>query len=139
MKIFIANTHSILNSGDAGIVLAQIQFLRKYFPSLQISLSSRTPELDKKTFHPLGVKIFPPIIPAPSIYTGKAQKIWKSLRNLINIQSKKALIQEIKQSDLVVSSGGGYFWSHRKFLPGPMFFQNYLHIKLAVIFKYLGY
>ena len=58
MKIFIANTHSILNSGDAGIVLAQIQFLRKYFPSLQISLSSRTPELDKKTFHPLGVKIF---------------------------------------------------------------------------------
>lgn len=135
MKIFIANTHSILNSGDAGIVLAQIQFLRKYFPSLRISLSSRTPELDKKIYLPLGVRLFPPIIPAPSIYTGKAQKILKSFKNLINIQSKKALIQEIKQSDLVVSSGGGYFWSHRKLLPGPMFFQNYLHIKLAVIFK----
>ncbi len=135
MKIFIANTHSILNSGDAGIVLAQIQFLRALFPSLHLSLSSRTPELDKKIYHPLGVKIFPPIIPAPSMFIGKTQKISESFKNLFNIRSKRTLIKEIKQSDLVISSGGGYFWSHRKLFPGPMFIQNYLHIKLAVAFK----
>ncbi|MBN1224502.1 MAG: polysaccharide pyruvyl transferase family protein [Candidatus Aminicenantes bacterium] len=133
MKAFIVNTHSVLNSGDTGIVLAQIRFLKKHFPSLQISLSSRTPRLDDKIYSPLDVKLLPPLIPAPSIYSGAGEKIRECLKNLFNIRSKIAFMREIKHSNLVISSGGGYFWSHRRFLPGPMFLQNYLHIKLATL------
>jgi len=132
MKAFIANTHSVMNSGDAGIVLAQIRFLRKLCPSLEISLSSRTPRLDKKIYSDLDVKLLPPLIPAPSVYSGAVEKIRKCLKNLFAIRSKAAFLREIKGSDLVISSGGGYFWSHRKFLPGPMFLQNYLHLMPAV-------
>ncbi|MFQ6082629.1 MAG: polysaccharide pyruvyl transferase family protein [Candidatus Aminicenantia bacterium] len=133
MKIFIANTHSILNSGDVGIVLAQIQFLNKHFSNLEISLTSRTPEIDQKFYNPMGIKVLSPIIPSPSIFIGNIQKIEQSLKNLFAFKSKRNLMREIKKSDLVISSGGGYFYSNRKIFPGPMFFQNFLHVKLAII------
>lgn len=41
----------------------------------------------------------------------------------------------MKESDLVIASGGGYFWTHRRFLPGPMFLQNYFHLRLALKLK----
>ncbi|MCZ2845667.1 MAG: polysaccharide pyruvyl transferase family protein [Candidatus Bathyarchaeota archaeon] len=133
MKIIFLNTHSTLNSGDAGIVLAQIQFLEKKFSNLEIALTSRTPERDLKFYNPMGIKVFCPIIPAPSIFTGNIQKIEQSLKNLFAFKSKRDLIKETKKSDLVISSGGGYFYSNRKIFPGPMFFQNFLHAKLALI------
>lgn len=135
MKIVIINTHSILNSGDAGIVLAQIEFLRKASPQSEISLTSRTPELDRKFYQPMGIVVFPPLIPAPSIYGSTGMKIRKCLGNLLDWRQKIQLVKKIKQCDLVISSGGGYFYSNRRFLPGPMFFQNFLHLKLAIHFR----
>ncbi len=135
MKIFFLNTHSVLNSGDAGIVLAQIQFFKKMFPSLKISISSRTSETDEKLYKPMGIKVFPPIIPAPSTFPGAVPKIAQSMKIFFSFKSKINLLQEIKKSDLVISSGGGHFYSNRKVFPGPLFFQNLLHVRLASIIK----
>jgi colanic acid/amylovoran biosynthesis protein len=121
----------VLNLGDAGIVLAQIQFLKKHVPGCRISLTSRTPALDRKLYGPLGIKVLPPLIPAPSIYAGCVQKIRQSLKNLFSFFSKWELFRVMKRADLVVSSGGGYFYSNRKVFPGPMFFQNCLPVLFA--------
>lgn len=131
MKILIVNTHSILNAGDAAIVLTQFQLLKNYFPELSVSITSRTPQLDNKIYKSLGIKVFPPIFPAPSVYSSLTQKFRQTIINLIDLQSKYALIKEMKECDLVIASGGGYFWTHRRFFPGPMFVQNYCHIELA--------
>jgi len=130
-KVIFLNTHSTLNTGDTGIVLAQIQYFRKHFPNLEISLTSRTPEIDQKFYNSMGIKVFSALIPSPSISVGGIQKIKYILKNLINLKAKINLIREIKESDLVISSGGGYFYTYRKILPGPMFFQNLLHVGLA--------
>lgn len=135
MKIFIVNSHSCLNSGDSGIVLAQIRFLKKYFPNVVITLTSRTPEIDKRMYSSMGMKLLPPVIPAPSVFSRNKDKILRSIENLIAFSSKKDLVREMQRSDLIISSGGGCFWSNRKFFPGPMFFQNYFHVKLACILK----
>jgi polysaccharide pyruvyl transferase WcaK-like protein len=135
MRVIFLNTHSLLNSGDAGIVLAQIQFLKRHFSNLKISLTSRTPDMDQKFYGAEGIKVYPPLIPAPSVYRGKKQKVRHSLENLFSFQSKRNLLKEIKDCDLVISSGGGYFWSPRKILPGPMFFQNCIHLWLASVMR----
>ena len=135
MKAIFLNTHSFLNSGDAGIVIAQIQLLKRYFPGIKISITSRTAGVDKRFYKSKEIKVFSPIIPAPSVYTGRIQKIEQSLKNFFALKEKKNLIKEIEQSDIVISSGGGYFYSNRKTLPGPMFLQNYLHIKIAQILR----
>ena len=134
MNVFIVNTHSTLNSGDAGIVLGEIQFLRKHFPNVEIALTSRTPETDRFLYGPLGIEVFPPIIPAPSVFSPDEGILRQSLRLLFNVRDKWAMVSRIKRCDLVISNGGGYFWSNRAFLPGPMFFQNYLHVRLASLF-----
>jgi colanic acid/amylovoran biosynthesis protein len=130
-KIIFLNTHSILNSGDTGIVLAQVQLFKRYFSDVSISITARTPELDQKFYGPFGIKVFPPLIPAPSVFPPHFMKIEQIVKNLFALKSKRELIHEIDQSDLVISSGGGYFYSNRKSVPGPMFFQNYFHVKLA--------
>jgi len=135
MKAIFLNTHSFLNSGDAGIVIAQIQLLKRYFPGIKISITSRTAGVDRRFYKSEEIKVFFPIIPAPSVYTGRIQKIEQSLKNFLALKEKKNLIKEIEQSDIVISSGGGYFYSNRKILPGPMFLQNYLHIKIAQILR----
>lgn len=134
-KILILNTHSTLNAGDTGIVLAQLKLLREKFPRHQLILTSRTPELDTAFYKQPNIKLLPPLVPAPSIYSRGFQKVYKSLRNLCKLLLKIDLIREIKRCDFVVSSGGGYFWSHRKYFPGPMFFQNYLHLRIASFLK----
>ncbi len=132
MKFVILNTHSVLNSGDAGIVLAQVQFLKNQFPGADISLTSRTPNIDKKLCDLDGIKIFPCLIPAPSVYAGGWKKIEKSLMNIVDISSKWQMYQELKSCDLALCSGGGYFYSNRPVFPGPMFLQNVFHAKLAL-------
>ena len=68
VKVFILNTHSILNSGDAGIVLGQIQFLKKYFAKIDITLTSRTPEMDQDFYAPMGVKVLPPLFQLRALF-----------------------------------------------------------------------
>ncbi|MFW6128628.1 MAG: polysaccharide pyruvyl transferase family protein [Candidatus Aminicenantaceae bacterium] len=135
MKIIIINTHSVLNSGDAGIVLAQIQFLKKSFRNLEITLTSRTPLVDKVFYNERGIKVFPPLIPTTGIYSQKAEKFFGVLKDIINLKPKIKLIKEFKICDVVISSGGGYFYSNKRIFPSLTFFQNYFHIKMASIFK----
>ena len=134
-NILFLNTHSVLNSGDAGIVLAQIQFFRQRFPGIQISITSRTPHLDEPFYKPMGIRVLSPLIPVPSLYSGAVEKVWNTLRESMSVSAKNRLWKEIQKSELVIASGGGYFFSNRKNFPGPMFFQNYLPVKLASFAK----
>lgn len=130
-KILILNTHSSLNAGDAAIVLAQIKFLRKAFNSVEISLTSRTPELDAKVYAPEGVRVIPPILPAPSVFDGIGRKFADTARNLADLSGKRDFLRAAREADLVIASGGGYFWSNRRLVPGLMFLQNILHLRLV--------
>jgi colanic acid/amylovoran biosynthesis protein len=131
MKIVIVNGHSTLNTGDAAIILAQARFLKERFSPLELALTSRTPERDAEFYRPLGIRVFPPLLPAPSVFEGPFQRVGRTARNLGAAGIKRKLIEEIRTSDLVISCGGGYFWSDRRALPGPMFFQNLVHVWVA--------
>jgi colanic acid/amylovoran biosynthesis protein len=130
-KVLIVNTHSTLNAGDAAIVQAQVRFLRRRYGRLDIALTSRTPELDRKVYAPEGLTVFPPIFPAPSVYRGFFRKVAGSSRDLARRGPRRAQARALEEADLVVASGGGYFWSGRRGLPGPMFLQNIAHIRAA--------
>lgn len=131
MKIVFLNTHSSLNPGDAGIVLAQAQFFMDHSLGIQMVLISRTPHIDKLFYKTFRAQVLPPLIPAPSVFKTNYQKIAGSLKNIFDLKSKAKLIKAIKDCDLVVCSGGGYFYSNRKILPGLMFFQNIMHVEVA--------
>jgi len=130
-KVLIVNTHSTLNAGDAAIVLAQIRFLRKVLKNVDISLTSRTPKLDRTVYSSEDVRVLPPIIPAPSIYRGAVRKVWGPLRDLAALGAKRESLKAVDEADLVIASGGGYFWSNRRLMPGLMFLQNILPVRLA--------
>lgn len=131
IKTLIINTHSVLNSGDTGIALAEIQFLKKKFPSIEISLTSRTPMIDKNFYRALGIKVLPSLFPLPKISRYSNPKIDSIIKEFFELPSKINLLKEIKKADFVVSSGGGYFYSNRRLFPGPFFWQNFLHVKLV--------
>ena len=135
LGIVIINTHSTLNSGDAGIVMAQLQFLRKHFPDVRIVMTSRTPVLDRELFLPFDVTLLPPLVPTPVIFSAGSKKIRENLINLFSIRSRFRLFKEIRRCDLVIVCGGGYFYSNRRVFPGPMFLQHYSHLLLAIFFK----
>jgi len=135
MKALILNTHSTLNSGDLAIVLAQAQYLNERFPGIRLSLTSRTPEVDRAVYQPRGIAVIPAIFPAPSVFAARAEKFYRSFQNLLDFGSKSRLKQEMRDSDIVISSGGGYFYTSRRIGPGPMFLQNLAHVKLAYKFK----
>lgn len=117
MNVLVLNTHSFLNSGDAGIVLSQIGLIRDLLPGAEISLTSRTPRLDETVYEPMGIRVLPPLIPAKGIPLGR--------------RSRRELREALPKSDLVLASGGGYFWSNRRSVPGRVFFQNVLPVLRA--------
>lgn len=133
LNVLIVNTHSALNAGDLAITIAEVQLLRRCLPTGQIAVTSRTPRVDARFLAPMGVTVLPPLVPAPSVFGRGVRKISGSIRNVAGIGPKRDLWKIAKSSDLVISSGGGYFWSNRAVFPGPMFFQNYLHVRLAGI------
>jgi colanic acid/amylovoran biosynthesis protein len=131
MKTIILNTDSLLNPGDAAIVLAQILLLQKLLPGLQIALTSRTPDLDRGFFGLLGIAVHPPLLPAPSLWRGAGRKLLGSARHASRIGDKIRLIREIRSSDFVISCGGGPFYSNRRRWPGLTFAQNVFQVRLA--------
>jgi colanic acid/amylovoran biosynthesis protein len=137
MKIVIINTHSVLNSGDSGILLAEIIFLREHFSgrNIEITITSRTPQIDIGFYGNMGIDVVSAIFPAPSVTTGFFKKIKYIAGNFLGIKEKTRLLNALKSSDLVLSTGGGYFFSYSRFFPGPMYLQNYLHVKMANILK----
>jgi colanic acid/amylovoran biosynthesis protein len=132
MRVTIVNTCSTLNRGDAAIVLGQIHLLQRHLPGVHIALTSKTPALDEGFYAPLGVDVLPPLTPALSAYRGARRKLLGGLRSLAAWGDKRRLIQAVRHSDLVLSCGGGYFYSYRRRLPGTTFWQNIIHAQLAL-------
>jgi colanic acid/amylovoran biosynthesis protein len=131
MKVLILNTCSTLNRGDAAIVLGQIRLLQKYCPDVRITITSKTPALDRTFYAPWGVEVLAPLTPALSLYKGFGHKLAGGARTLVAWGDKRRLIQALQHSDLVLSCGGGYFYSYRSILPGTTFWQNVIHARLA--------
>jgi colanic acid/amylovoran biosynthesis protein len=131
MRVLILNTCSTLNRGDAAIVLGQIRLLQKYCPEARIAITSKTPALDRAFYHHLGVTVLPPLTPALSTYRGFSSKLVEGARTLTAWGEKRRLLQNLQRSDLVLSCGGGYFYSYRSTLPGTTFWQNVFHAFLA--------
>ena len=133
MRVLILNTCSILNRGDAAIVLGQINLLQKYYPGVSITITTKTPALDRVLYNPMGVDVVAPFTPALSTYKGFTRKLTGSAQMLVAWKDKKHLINVMRQSDLVLSCGGGYFYSYRRILPGSTFTQNVIHAYLAAL------
>lgn len=131
MKAIILNTDSILSPGDAGIFLAQVRLLRKIFPGLSLSATSRTPRLDRAFYALLDVSVLEPLVPAPSIWRGAGRKALRGAAHLLNPAPKNRLLHAVRASDFAVSTGGGPFFSNRRSFPGLTFYQNILHVRLA--------
>jgi len=134
-RILIVNTHSVLNSGDAGIVSAQIQWLKRERADVKITLTSRTPETDSAFYHTLGADVIAPPTPSPSLYDNVAVKFTKCITHFLNPAKQLVFLKNVRRSDLIISSGGGYFWSHRSIFPGMMFFQNIVPLLTARLFR----
>lgn len=133
MKVTILNAHSILNPGDVGIVLGQISFLRKHSPGIDISITSKTPEIDRPFYQSMGINVLGPLLPAPSNFPDR--RISGVIKNLLNLKAKAEMIRTLRESTLVFLCGGGYFFSYRRFLLGPTFFQNLIHPILASVLR----
>jgi len=131
VRVLILNTCSTLNRGDAAIVLGQIHLVRKYCPSARIAITSKTPVLDRAFYEPMGVEVMAPLTPALSVYKGLKRKLTEGTRELASLEDKRRLIRTLRCSDLVLSCGGGYFYSYRNILPGTTFWQNVIQAYLA--------
>ncbi len=131
MKIVVLNTHSVLNSGDAAIVLGQVGLLREIFGDPRIAITSRTPDQDRAFYREIGVDVLPPLFTTPSLLGSPWAKLAGCARGLASVQARRRLVAEIRGADLVIGSGGGYFFSTRRWLPGPAFAQVVLQVSLA--------
>jgi colanic acid/amylovoran biosynthesis protein len=131
MRVVILNTCSTLNRGDAAIVLGQIRLLQKSFPGVQVTITSKTPGVDQVFFAPVGVEVLPPFTPALSTYKGAMRKLMGSARAMADWPNRRRLVEALRESDIVLSCGGGYFYNYRGILPGTTFWQNVIHAYLA--------
>ena len=64
-RILILNSHSALNAGEGAIVLAEIGRVRSLWPACRITMTSRTPEIDRRIYADLDVEVISPLTPAP--------------------------------------------------------------------------
>ncbi|MCJ7523929.1 MAG: polysaccharide pyruvyl transferase family protein [Candidatus Aminicenantes bacterium] len=133
-RILIVNVHSQANAGDYAILIGQLQLLKKMFPAAMVTITSRTPELDRPLLAARGVKVIAPIFNAPTGFSGKWRVLEKVVFSLLFPRQAWIFLRRLRQSDFVMACGGGYFYSTRR-LPGLTFWQNYLHIRLAIFFK----
>jgi len=132
-RILIVNSHSRVNAGDHAIMLGQLQLLAKLFPTARLTVSSRTPRLDRPGLAGLGVTVIPPVFNAPAGSSGTWRPWGRMLLSLIFPAQAWTFLRHLRRADLVMACGGGYFYSTRRF-PGFTFWQNYLAIRLAVLF-----
>ncbi len=131
MRLVVLNTHSTLNSGDAAISACQIRLLRDILGDAEITVTSRTPELDRHLYDGLRVRVVPPLFPAPSTFRTSWEKATGVVGGVAALTPKRELVAALRAADLVVGSGGGYLFSTRRTFPGPMFLQAWAQLRLA--------
>lgn len=123
-KIIITNAYTWYNKGDAGILLATIDVMKKIYPNAEFNILSFTPEEDKKRYcKDKSIKNVESNIVNPHPYThtklGKLKAIFKLFRQAFSIKfnmkfNKKGLIirnksiKLLNESDLILVCGGGF-------------------------------
>jgi colanic acid/amylovoran biosynthesis protein len=132
-RILIVNGHSRVNAGDHAIVLGQLQLLAKLFPAAHLTVSTRTPRLDRQWLAGRGVTVIPPVFCAPAGSSGTWRPWGKMFLSLVFPAQAWTFLRHLRRADLVMACGGGYFYSTRRF-PGFTFWQNFLSLRLAVLF-----
>lgn len=133
-RVLIVNVHSRANAGDQAIVLGQLQLLKKICPAAVVTITSRTPELDRPLLAARGVIVIPPVFHSPSGFAEKWAGRWRVLLSLLFPRQALTYLRVLRRADLVMACGGGYFYSSTR-VPGFTFWQNYLHLRLAVFFR----
>jgi colanic acid/amylovoran biosynthesis protein len=134
IRILIVNGHSQANAGDHAIVLGQLQLLKKKFPAARITITSRTPGLDRPAMAAWGVEVIAPLFHSPAGFQGRWRGRLRAILSLLFPLPAVVLLRRLRRSDLVLACGGGYFYSSRR-IPGFTFWQNVLPLRLAVMLK----
>lgn len=134
MKIVITNVYCYLNKGDAGIVNAMIENIRKLLPDSDIKIISLYPSIDQGKYVS-DVEIVGSPIAVDAKQRG-IKKIFNNVRCFFHI--KKSLRsgkldtaeQVIKDADIVISCGGGYMQSFniKHFLTDFIYHYTQLYI-----------
>jgi colanic acid/amylovoran biosynthesis protein len=133
-RILIVNAHSQANAGDFAIMLGQIRLLKKLFPGTRLTVTSRTPRLDRPSMAARGVEVIAPVFRAPSGFRGRWRGWAGTILSLLFPRQALTFLRHLRRADLVFACGGGYFYSTRR-VPGFTFWQNYLPIRLAILQK----
>ncbi|TWD92381.1 colanic acid/amylovoran biosynthesis protein [Neobacillus bataviensis] len=124
-KILIINAHSSKNKGDAAIIISMIQTIRKFVPNSEITISSRYPE-DDSLYEEFGCKVVEQITRFPSKNLSFIQRLTYLMNELktankfvkgLNIPSVRSndIFKCYQESDIIVSCGGGFLYSHPKY------------------------
>lgn len=133
-QVLIVNSHSQANAGDQAIVRAQLQLLKAHFPHARLVITSRTPGSDRPLLAALGTKVIAPLFHSPA-GAATAWSAWgRTLLSFLFPLPALVFLRSLMGSGLVCACGGGYFYSNRR-LPGFTFWQNYLPLRLAVLFR----
>lgn len=133
-RILIVNGHSQANAGDQAIILMPLQLLKKVFPGARVTITSRTVKADRPKLTEHGAEVIEPIFAAPSGTRGRWRSWLKTLFSLVFPRQALIFLSRLLHADLVLACGGGYFYSNRR-VPGLTFWQNYLHLRLAVLLR----
>ncbi|MCB5237687.1 polysaccharide pyruvyl transferase family protein [Niallia circulans] len=124
-NILIINAHSSKNKGDAAIIISMIQTIREVNPNCNIIISSRYPEHDR-LYEQFGCKVVEQLTRFPDKGLSFFDRLKFLLKELIGsskfVKTKKApkyrnpeVFQAYLNSDIIVSCGGGFIYSHPKF------------------------
>lgn len=143
MKILITNVYCYMNKGDAGIVVAMVQQLRKVFDNPQITICSLYPDLDKGKYGDNVRVIAPPIHPIQD--GSKLKRLSHNMNGFLKtfIMQKLKIdgnefLEALNSSDLVLSCGGGFMQcrSVKEFLSDFIYHYTQLELVRLVGKKY---
>lgn len=149
MKILIVNLHSALNLGDDAIMHATLLGIKRAYPEAQITLSANDPHSWEKhsVDHVLGsfttwftdrreggwtvqkgLSIFYLLTLGCAVLTQQMSKKRVSFGN----EAQRALLEAYYDADLILSCGGGNFYSEK--LPGLGFIWSLVMLGFGVFF-----
>lgn len=143
MKILIVNLHSALNLGDEAIMRQTLALIKSKFPDANITLMANDP----KSWNIIEeVKIVPSLISFINETDNKGKHFFAILqilayalifkifrRTISNHTTFNDTLSLIQESDLILSAGGGNFYSNTYF--GRDFVLNILPIYFSAMLK----